>query len=187
MRHTQSFLLVLILSIGASFAHAASDILISDFEFTHWSGSGWTATGSAFGEGPATGPIGRQMPVLGYKGSRLVNSFWGGSDRATGTLTLPAFIIERPYINFLIGGGGWAGKTCVNLVIDGIVMRTATGDNTERGGSENLGWKTWDVTALIGKSATLQFIGHAAYPTFLIFPTEPAKTNHSNPYPSCAY
>lgn len=75
---------------------------LDDFE----SGSygDWTATGDAFGSAPATGPLANQQPVTGYPGTYVVNSFHGG-DASTGTLSSPAFTIDKPYLNFLVGGG----------------------------------------------------------------------------------
>lgn len=64
----------------------------------------WTATGSAFGSGPAVGSLPNQQPVTGYLGSRLVNSYTSG-DASTGKLTSPAFTIDQSFINFLVGGG----------------------------------------------------------------------------------
>jgi fructan beta-fructosidase len=136
---------------------AEPEILIADFEWETWEGSGWTPTGEAFGPGPARGTLPNQMPVTGYKGQRLVNSFHGG-DKPTGTLTSPNFTIERDYINFLIGGGGHEGKTCMNLLVDGKVVRRATGPNTQPGGSEALDWHAWDVADLAGKQAVLQIV-----------------------------
>jgi len=131
-----------------------------DFEFESWSAAGWKTSGTAFGTGPAEGAIKRQMPVAGFNGRRLVNSFFDGSDRPTGTLTSPPFTIQRRYLNFLIGGGGWDGRTCVNLVVDGKIVRTATGPNTRPGGSETLQPATWDVSAFVGRVATLQVVDH---------------------------
>ena len=51
------------------------------------------------------------MTVTGFQGKGWVSSFNGG-DRPTGTLTSPEFPIERKFLTFLIGGGGWQGKTC---------------------------------------------------------------------------
>jgi sucrose-6-phosphate hydrolase SacC (GH32 family) len=65
---------------------------------------GWTTSGSAFGSSPATGTLPGQMPVTGFKGTGLVNSYLGG-DASTGTLTSPTFTVNKPYLNFLVGGG----------------------------------------------------------------------------------
>lgn len=57
-----------------------------------------------FGDAPATGELDGQTPVTGFVGSGLVNSFLG-QDWATGSLESPSFTIEKPYVNFLVGGG----------------------------------------------------------------------------------
>ena len=134
------------------------DILIADFEGDTY--GEWQATGTAFGGGPAHGALPHQMAVDGFVGKGLVNSFNGG-DHSTGTLTSPEFRIERKFITFLIGGGGWEGKTCMNLVIDGKVVRTATGPNTKPGGSERLEPNGWDVTEFAGKMARLVIVDDA--------------------------
>lgn len=132
-----------------------SDILIADFEGKDW--GAWKTTGEAFGPGPAKGTLPNQMPVTGYLGKGLVNSYQGG-DKATGTLTSPAFTIERKFVNFLIGGGKYPGKTCMNLLVKDKVVRTATGPNDRPGGSEHLDWQSWDVSEFAGQQATLQMI-----------------------------
>ena len=80
------------------------------------------------------------------------------SSAPTGKLTSPAFTIERDYIKFLIGGGGHKGKTCMNLLVGGEVVLTATGPNTKPGGSEFLNWENWDVGKYNGKTAVLQIV-----------------------------
>jgi fructan beta-fructosidase len=97
------------------------------------------------------------MPVSGFEGKQLVNSFLGGDD-TTGKLTSPEFKIERKHLNFLIGGGKWPGETCMNLVIDGKAVRTVTGPNDKPGGSEQLDWASWDVEEFAGKTARLEII-----------------------------
>lgn len=133
------------------------DIVIADFEWKTWGERGWEVTGNAFGPGPSTGTLPGQMEVSGFEGAWVVNSFHGG-DGPTGTLTSPAFSIERTCLNFLIGGGGFEGRTCVNLLVDGRVVRTATGPNTAPGGSEALDWRSWEVDDLLGVEAVLQFV-----------------------------
>jgi fructan beta-fructosidase len=154
----RSFCVVLILSIGLR-AQAADDIVFADFEATTY--GAWTSIGSAFGEGPAAGTLPEQMPVSGFAGKRLVSSFHGG-DAPTGKLTSAAFEIQRKHINFLIGGGGFAGKTCMNLVVDGKTVRTATGANTQPGGRELLEAQSWDVAEFAGKTAQIEIVDDAS-------------------------
>ena len=117
----------------------------------------WAVEGRAFGAGPAKGTLPGQMKVSGYAGKGLVNSFHGG-DGATGTLMSPPFTVDRKYITFLIGGGGWKEKTCMNLLADNKVVRSAVGPNVVPGGSEELGPDFWDVSDLIGKQAQIQIV-----------------------------
>lgn len=131
------------------------DIVIADFEGEDY--GDWEVSGQAFGSGPARGPLSGQMPVSGYKGKGLVNSFTGG-DGTIGVLTSPAFKIERRYINFLIGGGGFPGLTCINLLAEGKAVRAAVGPNTRPGGSEQLEWHTWDVSDLSGRTVRIQIV-----------------------------
>jgi len=136
---------------GAIAAQAAApDIVIADFEGADY--GGWTASGDAFGSGPAHGALPGQMPVTGFEGQGLANSFLHGDD-ATGTIASPAFKIERRYIRFLIGGGNYPGETCLNLLAAGRLARTATGANGER-----LEPEQWDVTELAGQQVTLEIV-----------------------------
>lgn len=134
------------------------DVVFAEFEGNTY--GAWTATGTAFGPGPAKGTLPGQMPVTGFRGVGLVNSFHGG-DKATGTLTSPEFVIDRKYVSFLIGGGGFPGKTCLNLLVGGRVVRTAAGPNTEPGGSEELEPAAWDVGEFAGKPARLEVVDDA--------------------------
>ncbi len=143
---------------AASAARAADDILVADFEGKDY--GEWKAEGEAFGPGPARGPLPGQMDVGGFEGKGLVNSLFKG-DGSTGTLTSPPFTIARRHIKFLVGGGMHPGETCVNLLVDGKVVRTATGPNDRPGGSEELDWTAWDVSDLAGKSAVLQIVDKA--------------------------
>ena len=148
-------LFTLLLAASPLAAADRADVLVADFEGDTY-GDGWKATGTAFGTGPAKGALPGQMPVSGYLGKGLVNSFKGG-DTSTGTLTSPEFKVERKYMNFLIGGGKHA-KTCINLLVGGKAVRTATGPNDKDGGSEHLDWHTWDVSDIEGKAAVIEII-----------------------------
>jgi len=131
------------------------DILIDDFERTEY--APWKAEGEAFGPGPAEGTLPNQMPVTGYLGRRLVNSYFQG-DSTVGTLSGPPFTIERRYIAFLIGGGGFPEETYMELLVDGKSVRRAWGPNTAPGGSEELDWMHWEVSELEGKTAQLRIV-----------------------------
>ena len=115
----------------------------------------WKIEGTAFGDKPATGTWPGQIPVTGHEGDGLVNSFLPNDD-ATGTLTSPTFVIERRFINALVGGGRNQDTTAIHLLVDGERVRTGTGQN-----SETLAWNSWHVGDLEGKQAVLQIVDHA--------------------------
>jgi hypothetical protein len=140
----------------ASRAVAAEDVVLADFEATTY--GSWTVTGDAFGPGPARGSLPGQMAVNGFKGQGLVNSFFKGDD-STGTLTSPEFRIERKFLSFLIGGGSNPEKLALQLLVDGKVVRTATGPNSQSGGSEALAPESWDVSEFAGRNAILRIVG----------------------------
>jgi non-lysosomal glucosylceramidase len=137
-------------------ARARPPIVFADFEGGNY--EGWTIEGEAFGEQPAAGTLENQQHVSGFKGSGLVNTFLGG-DEPIGRARSRTFTIERPWIAFLIGGGGHDGQTCINLIVDGDVVRTATGRNNERLTAAN-----WDVTDLAGRRAHFEIIDEASGP-----------------------
>jgi len=122
-------------------------IVLTDFEGPDY--GNWNVTGEAFGKGPVKGTLPNQQKVSGFLDKGFVNSFLGG-DKSRGTLTSPPFKISRKFINFLIGGGSHAGQTCINLFVDGKMVRTATGKN-----SEKLEWYFWNVQEFEDKTAQI--------------------------------
>ncbi len=133
---------------------AKDDILLDDFEGVDF--GDWEATGDAF----KSGPTATKDRIAGFQGGRVLDTFLAnGSDNPTGTLTFLEFTIDRERINFLIGGGKTPEKTCVNLLVDGQVVRTAVGNATKNASNQKvLRWVTWDVSELKGKSARIQII-----------------------------
>jgi uncharacterized protein (DUF608 family) len=125
-------------------------ILLADFEGTDY--GQWKATGEAFGTKPVAGTLPNQQSVSGFAGKGLVNTFLGG-DPPHGKLTSPSFPISRKHINFLIGGGSHAGKTCMNLLVNGKVARTAAGKDNEK-----LEWHSWNVADLEGEQAVIEIV-----------------------------
>jgi fructan beta-fructosidase len=134
----------------------AQDIVLADFEEANYvwlPGGNWTATGTAFGNGPAHGTLTNQGTVDGYLGNGFVDSYLNG-DASTGTLTSPPFVIQKKYIKFLLGGGNWRGQTCVNLLINGQIVRSAVG----MGDREHLDWLQWNVGSFTNQTAQIQIV-----------------------------
>jgi hypothetical protein len=138
---------------------ARPDIVFEDFEGETY--AKWAVTGTAFGAGPVEMA---KMPAyqgdVGGKGKRVVNSHASApgpsvaeKDSATGTLTCQPFIIDRHYITFLIGGGAHKAKTCMNLLVEGNPVLSATGQNDNR-----MRPVSWDVRRWAGQTATLQIV-----------------------------
>jgi hypothetical protein len=150
--------LLFTVALAAPASRAAEDIVIADFEGETY--APWTATGEAFGPEPAKGTLPGQMAVSGFHGRGLVNTFLRGDD-STGTLTSPPFRIERKFVAFLIGGGMNEEKLALQLLVEGKVVRSATGPNDKPGGSEALAPGSWDVSEFAGKMATLRIVDDA--------------------------
>jgi uncharacterized protein (DUF608 family) len=137
----------------------AEDILFEDFQKETY--EGWTATGTAFGRGPILkSEIPGYQGDVGSKGPRVVNSHASApgtnveeKDRQTGTLTSRPFVIQRDFITFWIGGGNHPGKTCIDLVVDGKVVCSATGHN-----SNQMRRDGFNVRGLRGKTARLAIV-----------------------------
>ncbi len=142
----------LLLSVALATATAADDLVIADFDGADY--GAWTATGTAFGSGPAHGALDGQQPLLGAAGAGLVDSYHG-HDAATGTLTSPAFTIARRHLAMLVGGGADAQRLTVALLVDGAVVRSATGSSSRPDDHELLDWVSWDVAAWQGRQATI--------------------------------
>ena len=125
-------------------------LLIEDFEGDTY--EKWEVSGRAFGQGPASGTLQGQQTVSGFMGKGLVNTFLEG-DTTEGTILSQPFTIQRKRINFLLGGGAHPDQTCIQLLVDGEVVRSAHGENKER-----LQWTSWNVAPLQGKKAQIQIV-----------------------------
>ena len=132
--------------------------------FEDWSKDtyqGWTAEGSAFGNGPV-----KKSAMPPYQGDvggdteRVVNSHAtapgadaAARDTATGKLTSRKFKLERHFLRVWVGGGDHAGRTCVNLLVDGQMVRTATGKRNNQLALQSLDVRDWE-----GKEAVLEIV-----------------------------
>lgn len=131
----------------------SGDIVIADFESNTY--GDWKATGTAFSHGPASRELASKLELEGFSGNGVATTKIDG-DGPTGTLTSPRFKIQRHFISFLISGGIWEHETCLNLLIDGQVVHSATGAN-----NIHLEPASWDVSRLMGKMAQIQIVDQA--------------------------
>jgi len=121
--------------------------------------AGWQATGTAFERGPSSFAPPNQQPITGAEGQSLANSFHPAlGDDAVGTLTSPAFALDRGQLTLLVGGGA-SNDTRVELVVDGRPVLSASGVE-----SEDMSPVSWDVTAFAGRSAQLRIVDAATGP-----------------------
>lgn len=123
------------------------DILFEDFEHGY---NAWKVEGEAFGKEPVKGTLPGQQRVSGFTGEHLVNSFVGGDD-AKGRMLSKPFVVSRKLISFLIGGGNRPNEVSINLIVEGKVARTATGQNEEA-----LRPTFWNVHEFEGKTAQIE-------------------------------
>ena len=140
----------LLLGLLSAQGVVAQETLIEDFEGGNY--QGWTVEGNAFGSSPASGKIGAQQAVVGFRGGGLVNTFLAG-DSSLGSLTSSEFPISEKYLAFLIGGGKHPGETGIELYVAGELVRSATGRDDER-----LEWVSWDVSEFLGKAGFVRII-----------------------------
>jgi hypothetical protein len=127
-----------------------------------------TAEGSAFKSQPTKGD---NTKARGRESCNLQGKFWIGtyenyngtsgkpgttqSDRPTGTLTSVEFVIEMPFLNFLVGGGAHK-ETSVRLLVGGKNYYLASGAN-----SEEMRPVSADVSQFSGQKAALQILDQA--------------------------
>lgn len=122
-------------------------------DFEAGSLDGWTIEGDAFGSAPATSAS-YEGQVRGFGGSQYLSSLHKRKgNAATGRAVSQTFTVVKPYITFRIGGGSHPNQACINLVLDGKVVRTETG-----GDSPQLLSRTWEVSEFVGKSAHFEVV-----------------------------
>lgn len=116
----------------------------------------WTVEGTAFGSGPVDASTQSRLEIVNASSNRLISSEIDG-DAPQGTLSSPNFSIDRDFIAFRIGGGDYERHCCLELLIEGRVVRSATGRHSDR-----LQPQSWDVRDLKGKRAQLRIVDRAS-------------------------
>lgn len=149
----QNYLNFLIAGGNHPYSEDASTTPPSGTVFEDFEGStlpGWTGSGDFTALNPS------RENLSGMVGSGVLDTYNTG-DSSEGTLTSPTFTINSNYIDFLIAGGNHPETsdhpTAVNLIVDGKIVASATGNN-----SGSMDWKSFDVKNYQGKQATLQIV-----------------------------
>ena len=154
----------------------ADDIIVNDFTTPDY--GSWKTTGDAFGKGPLTGDALDKLGITNYRNFAVATSKPDDASRHPGTLTSPEFTIERPYISFLIAGASSQHALCMNLLLDGIIIKSATGAF-----SNHLDSTSWDVSSFMGKKVQVQVVHNAADGGGYISVAHIVQTDHPESVP----
>lgn len=117
--------------------------------------AGWVASGDAFKSGIVSG---KDINRLGIQNAEEpVATSKADGDGPKGTLMSLPFRISRRFIAFRIGGGDYQHETCLNLLVRGRIVRSATGWRSDR-----LTPTSWDVGEFRGQSAQIEIVDHVS-------------------------
>ena len=141
------------------------DILVEDFEEKR---RDWTFQGTAFtgyGSGNYWHP-GRSnhgpLRIQGFRGQMMLKS-WGPHGRdidiQTGRAISAPFLIERKFLRFLLSGGHYPGRACVNLLVDGNAVASITGQN-----SHVMESVAFDLSSHQGREAQIEVVDRVVGP-----------------------
>ncbi|KXJ25349.1 hypothetical protein AC249_AIPGENE10670 [Exaiptasia diaphana] len=155
------------LEIWTDKKHLSDWCPLFDFEKGRASMADWTLTGTVFNNQPTYG----DNPTARNRGepSNHKGDWWiGGSenrpnktskageiqgDEPFGNATSPTFVIKGNKLRFLIGGGCDINFERVELLVDAVVVKKATGKCTE-----SMAVQEWDVGAYKGKKAQVRLV-----------------------------
>jgi hypothetical protein len=125
---------------------------VSRFGFSSAEWPALRREGKAFGNGPLLAAPANQQEIFGFDGPFASSFPLAGGDGPTGTLRLP-LTVQGDVLTFRIGGGRDPQHERVSLLVDGEVVATATGCN-----SEILGRRAWNVRPYKGKQVTVEMV-----------------------------
>jgi len=135
-------------------AASTKDSVLFDFESGNF--DGWTLTGDCWDKAPATPKTFTDKQgnsaVSGIVGNGYLTTLYKNA-ATTGKAVSKDFPIDKPFLTFKIGGGRHPKEACLNLLVDGKIVRTETGTD-----SATLVPASWDVYAFMGKTAHLEIV-----------------------------
>ena len=148
-----------VLSLCALGASAADDIPIATFEADDSTRQAWKHEGTAFANALRNGRDG-QVKVFGGEGETLLSSLSKvGNEDSTGRTRSPSFQVQRKFIRFLVAGGAYPGRTCVNLLVGEKVVRSVAPRN-----GLTLEPVAFDVSAFNGETAQIELVDRERRP-----------------------
>jgi hypothetical protein len=163
-------------SIGG-FRPAWSDSEAMNLDFEIGSTLDWQTTGGAFFNQPIQNPTGASdKSHIHQQGEYWIGSSEVGTDNAMGAMTSRAFILQHPWVSFLIGGGE-SKETRVELIDAGTgqVLHTEHGRNDDSLKRVSLNAEAWK-----GKAIRIRLIdenrgswGHIAFDDFRTHQNDP--------------
>jgi hypothetical protein len=145
-----------------------SDVLIANFANNSYP-TGTVLTGTGFSATPSAG-----SGLTGLIGPACASTRDNGNG-ATGTCTLPSFTVTENYLNFLVCGGNYT-DTCVELIVNGNVVLTASGVN-----SDTFQWVTWNISAYMGQTAQVKIVDNETGSWGFIAAAQIVESNSNSP------
>ena len=140
-----------------------------DFEEGNNSLATWNKTGDAFSFQPTYGdnPTARNREPSNHQGNYWIGGYENRptpeskagtvrGDRLIGTITSPVFRINGVLLSFLIGGGCDERTLRVELIVDNVAVRFATGKCFE-----TMKTQSWNTTEFVGKIAHLRLVDYS--------------------------
>lgn len=154
-----------------------SDSEAMNLDFENGSTTDWENRGGAFFNQPIRNPVGAgNKPNIRQQGEYWIGSSEVGTDNAMGMMTSRPFLLQHPWVSFLIGGGE-SKETRMELVdaASGQVLHTAYGkndDTLQRVVVDASGWK--------GKAVRIRLVdenrgswGHISFDDFRTHDSQP--------------
>ena len=134
---------LLALQVSVLQGQTSDDILLADFEQGY--PEGWQVEGESFGPAPYSENL-----ITGYRGTAAAISV---ATRGTGKLTSAPFVIERRYLNLLIGGGNDTKQVHLKINIAGAepILLAGKRDTFMR-------WESVDLQAYRGQRCFLELV-----------------------------
>lgn len=169
----QGIFWVVLLALNAAVVAESGqgDLLFPNSDFEIGDLTNWRMEGEAFQHQPTLGD--NALVRVPGNGAQPQGQYWAGTyeryqgkenqkpgdsqgNKPQGGLLSTGFVIEKPYIGFLMSGGS-TEETAVQLIVNGLVTHTATGANHPL-----MHRVFWDVSGYQGEKAMIYLIDRSS-------------------------